>query len=293
MNSEEFKNLYLMQSSDESITPFTNEVGFSLIRKYPEGTAYFKNGRLMFIKVAVLDRGFFFGVDMTKPEKRGETTDYIITDGEEYRRNVTNFFSDGSEFMFDNKSQRVVHQPTNKIFTMNEFVEVLASNHLSDRLFFKRKLNALANMILKFLFWLSDKHYDKVRVSIDKYDFNRNNKPLIEEEKNSEPFFKYFYISKNILFAILLFVFLLAIISAIFPKLIPLVRFWPFGDFSLSNPFMILFFFLILFSCEKFSVWLNAKIKDFFKEDKFERKNNFIERLHNYQYQNKFKLKLK
>lgn len=287
MNSDEFVKLYTLQDSDESITPFQNELGFSLIRRYPENTAYYKDGRRIFIKVVILDQKFFYSVDMTKPEKRGETIGYIISGGEEYKKKITNFVSDSGEFVFDNTNKKVIHQPTDKGFTLNEFVEILMANHLSDRLFFKRKLNALANVVLKILFWLSDKHYEKVQVSIDKYNFSRENKPIKDEEKNIEPFFKYFYISKNILFAILLIT---------FPSAIFLGRFWTSGEFSLSNPSIVLLFFLVLFSFEKFSIWLDKKIKGFLmpEEDHFaERKINFIEKLHDFQYRNKFKIKLK
>lgn len=287
MNGEEFKNLYSMQGSDESITPFTNEVGFSLIRKYPEGSAYFKDRRRMFIKVAVLSRGFSYGVDMTKPDKRGEATEYVITDGDEYKKKITNFISDEGEFSFDDATQEVVHQPTGKRFTMNEFVEILVANHLSDRLFFKRIWNELANRVLKSLFWLSDAHYEQVQTMIDKYHYDKGeNPPPKDEKKNIEPFFKYFYISKNILFSILL-------IS--FPSAVFFGHLWIYGDFSLSNPSLLLLFFLILFSCEKFSIWLDKKIKEFLMPSRkhfAEKKVNFMEKLHNYQYSNKFNLKL-
>jgi hypothetical protein len=287
MNGEEFAKLYTHQDSDETITPFQNEVGFSLIRFYPKDTPYYKDGRRMFIKIASLDRGFFYGVDMTKPEKREKTTDYVITDGEEYKKKVTNFFSDGSEFVFDNATKKVIHQPSSKSFTMNEFVEILAANHLLDRLFFKRIWNELANRVLKFLFWLSDAHYERVQTAIDKYHYGKGEAPPPKDEKkNIEPFFKYFYISKNILFAILL---------VTFPSAIFLGHLWAFGDFSLSNPSLLLLFFLILFSCEKFSIRLDKKIKEFLmpSKDHFaEKKINFMEKLHDYQYQNKFNLKL-
>lgn len=288
MNSEEFKNLYSMKDSDESITPFTNEAGFSLIRKYPEGTSYHKDGRRMFIKVALLERGFFYEVNMTKPEKKEETTSYILTDGKEYKRKITNFFSDDSEFTFDNTTKKVIHQPTRKSFSIDEFIEILVANHLSDRLFFKRIWNEFANRILKFLFWLSDAHYERVKTAIDKYRYDKGEIPSPKEEKkNIEPFFKYFYISKNILFAILLIT---------FPSAVFLGHLWAYGDFSLSNPSLVLFFFLILFSCEKFSIWLDKKIKEFIMPPKdffTEKKVNFLEKMHNYQYQNRFKLKLK
>ena len=262
-------------------------MGFSLIRFYPKNTPYFKDGRRMFIKIAALDRGFFYSVEMTRPEKEGEKTSYIITEGEEYKRKVTNFFSDGSEFTFDSATQKVNHQPSSKSFTMNEFVEILVVNHLSDRLFFKRILNELANRVLKFLFWLSDARYERIQTAIDKYHYGKGeNPPPKDEKKNIEPFFKYFYISKNILFAILL---------VTFPSAIFFGHLWAYGDFSLSNPSLLLLFFLILFSCEKFSTWLNKKIKEFLipaKNHFAEKRINFIEKLHDYQYNNKFNLKL-
>jgi len=253
MTSEEFKNLYTLQDSDDSITPFQNELGFSLIRRYPENTAYSKDNMRMFIKIAILDQKFFYSVNMTKPEKRGESTNYIIGDGEEYKKKITNFVSDGGEFIFDNATQKVVHQPTNKSFTLNEFVDILVANHLSDRLFLKHILNWLADKMLKFLFWLSDSRYERIQTSIDKHHYSKGEKKPRDGKKNIEPFFKYFYISKNILFAFLL----IALPSAIF-----LGHLWTAGEFSLSNPSIVLLFFLVLFSCEKASIWLDKKIKN-------------------------------
>lgn len=277
-----------MKDVDESITSFTNEVGFSLIRKYPEGSFYYKDGRRMFIKVVVLDRGFFYEVNMTKPEKRKEVISYILTDGEEYKRKVTNFFSDGIEFSFDNTIKKIIHQSTGESFLMNEFIEILVANHLSDRLFFKRIWNECANRTLKFIFWLSDDYYERVHTAIDIYHYNKGEiSTPKDEKKNIEPFFKYFYVSKNILFLILLIT---------FPSALFFGHFWVYGDFSLSNPSLILLFFLILFSCEKFSIWLDKNIKEFLMPPKnhfAERKINFLEKLHKYQYQNKFKIKLK
>lgn len=296
MTSDEFLKLYTKQDTDDTATAFSNDIGFSLIRNYPKNTLYFKDGKKMFIKIALLRGQFFYSVDMTKPEQReGEQMSYVITEGEGYKKKTTNFFSDNQEpFVFDESTKKILFKPKNKSFTLNEFVEILVLNHLSDRLFFKRIINSVASGFLKLLFWLSDKHYDKIRVSIDKYHLGRDNQPIKEDEKNTEPFFKYFYISKNTIFALLLLTFLLAILSAIFPNIICLAKIWSFGEFSLSNPFVVLFFFLILFSCEKCSIWLNMKIKEFFeKESAFHKKVNFIERIHNYQYENKFKLKLK
>lgn len=299
MDAQDFTNLYKKQDPNEAITAFQNEAGFSLIRTYPKNTPYYKDGRRMFIKVAVLDRGLFYGVDMTKTEKRGERDDHIITDGKKYKKKITNFFSDtdSAEFVFDEKTKKIKHTKTQRDLTLNEFVNILEKNHLSDRLFWKRGMNKLVGLILKMLFWLADKHYDNVQASLDKYNFSRDNKPVVEEKNNVEPFFKYFDISKNLIFTILLLSFFIAILTAIFPYKISLEYIWYslFGDFSLSNPMVVLFFFLILFSSEKLSIWLNKCIKEFLIPDQnifSENKEGFVEKLHNYQHHNKFDLKL-
>lgn len=285
MNGEDFVKLYTRQDSDETTTPFQNEMGFSLIRPYPKDTQYYKDGRRMFIKIANLDRGFFYGVDMTKPQKRDDATEYVITDGEEYKKKVTNFISDGSEFSFENTTNKIAHKPTGKSFTMNEFVEILVANHLSDRLFWKRKVNALTNAVLKFIFWLSDKHYDRVKTAIDKYQFHQK-QPYSEEKVNDvDPFFKYFLIYRNTLFIGL--VIMLSVAVLVYKSKI-------LDEFTVANPLIMLAFFLFLSLCERISIWLNTKIKEFFTPRQFySEKPNFIERLHEYQYQNKFQLKLK
>jgi len=171
MNAQEFTKLYTKQISDETITPFKKETGFSLIRLYPKDTPYRRDGRRMFIKVAVLDHSLFFSVDITKPGVKEESNSYILTDGEEHKKKVTNFFSGTSdgEFIFDEERKEIKYSKTNKYFTLNEFVEILAKNHLSDRLYWKRKLNTLNNILLKAIFWLSDEHYEKTHISMDKY----------------------------------------------------------------------------------------------------------------------------
>lgn len=297
MDSSNFAQLYKQQDGDETLTPFEGDVGFSLIKLYPPQTKYFKDGRRMFIKVGLSEAGLIYSVNMTNPKKRDGQEEYILTDGEEYKKKVTNYYSGGDEFSFDASKRKVVHNKTKKEFTVNEFVQILVGNHLSDRLFWKRKLNWIVSHILKILFWLTDKHYEHVRVSIDKYHFSRGDKPETEEEKNIEPFFKYFYISKNLIFSLLLVSFMFAVLTAFFSEALPLQRWWHylFGEFSLSNPMVVLLFFLVLFSSEKISLWLNKSIKDFLipRKDYFnDPKTNFIEKLHNFQQNNKFNLKL-
>ncbi|MEQ1665775.1 MAG: hypothetical protein ABL927_10405 [Bdellovibrionales bacterium] len=287
MTKEEFFNLYNKKDTDTSITQFSNEIGFSLVRDYPKNTPYNKDGKKMFIKVALLKDKLFYSVDMTKPEQReGEQTSYIITEGQEYGKKTTNFFSDDQEpFIFNKNEKRIIFKPKNKKFTINEFIDILVLNHLSDRLFFKRISNFISGLILKIIFWLSDKHYDRVKTAIDQYHFKQKEYSTEEKINNVDPFFKYFLISRNTLFSGLIFAFLIAV-------LLSQCKF--IGEFTVANPLIVLAFFLLLSFCEKISIWLNNKIKEFFTPRKFyNEKPNFIEKLHNYQYENKFKLKLK
>ena len=257
MNKEDFLKLYTKKDSDDSITQFSTEIGFSLIRNYPKNTQYYKDEKKMFIKVALLKDKLFYSVDMTKPEQReGEQVSYVITEGQEYRKKTTNFFSDNQEpFVFDENEKKIIFKPKNKKFTLNEFVDILVLNHLSDRLFFKRISNAISSLILKILFWLSDKHYDRVKTAIDQYHFKQKEYSTEEKINTVDPFFKYFLISRNTLFSGLIFAFMGAVLVSQYKFM---------GEFTVANPLIVLAFFLLLSFCEKISIWLNAKIKEFF-----------------------------
>jgi len=300
MSAQEFTNLYEKKVYDESVTTFSNELGFSLIRLYPEDTPYYKDGKRMFIKVAVFDRGFFYSVDMTTPQEGDGVKEHVITDGGKYRKKVTGFMSDlsdGGDFYFDEVNKQVVHKKTNKNLSLNEFIDVLEGNHLADRLFWKRISSSILNFFLKFIFWLSSQHYDKVQVSIDKYHASQGRKVEFEEKIHNEPFFNYFCISKNFIFSILLATFLIAILVAMFPNRFPLKDLWHafFEEFTLSNPMVTLLFFLGLFTSEKISIWLSGKIRSFLIPDQSlfsEPKKNFIEKLYNFQHVNKFDIRL-
>lgn len=297
MDSNAFSQLYQKQSGDETLTAFEGDVGFSLIKTYPEQTPYFKDGYRMFIKVALSDQGVVYSVNMTSPRVQDGKKEYILTNGNQYKKKVTNYYSGGDEFNFDFSKQIVVHTKTKREFSINEFVNILTGNHLSDRLFWKRKLNWCVNYFLKSLFWLSDKHYEYIRVSLDKYHFSRGDKPETKEEINIEPFFKYFYISKNLIFTLLLLAFVIAILSLLFPHLLQIRELWQllFGEFSLSNPMAVLLFFLILFTSEKFSLCLNKSIMNFLlpsKDHINKSRLTFVEKLHNFQQSNHFTLKL-
>lgn len=298
MNKENFIKLYEKKDRDDSVTLFQNEVGFSLVRKYLDKSKFDNKQLRMFIKVALLDKGLFYSVDMTRIEKVGEKTEYIIQHNNTSTK-YTNFFSDISdpEFLFDEKSQKIKHIKKNKEFTINQFVDILEKNHLLDCLFWKRKVNWFIDFILRSIFWLNDRSYDKVRTPIDQYYFKKDGKPIPESKKSIEPFFNYFYISKNFIFLLLLITFFSAVVMASFPCYFTIRSIWTnlFGNFTLSNPFVILLFFLILFTGEKISTKLNEKINNFLMPEQnllSKPKTNFIEKLHNFIYRNKFNLKL-
>lgn len=295
MNSSQLISLYTKSDLDEEITPYNKEVGFSLVRNYPENTLFNRDGMKMFIKIALLESGLFWSISMVKPEFENEQKSYLIYEGDKYKNQAkfTNFWSDNKEpFYFDSNVNKIVYQPSNKTFTLNEFIDLLVKNHLRDRLYLKRKINSFVNLSLKALFWLSDKHYDKVNTSIDKYHFSRNNQPVTEESKNIEPFFKYFFISRNLIFSKLVLLLLATVIFITCPSISAFLKTWKIGDFSLSNPIITLLIFILLFIAEKLSIWLNQKIKEFFSKNDYNKKINFIEKLHNYQLNDSFNLKI-
>lgn len=168
MDSNKLIQLYTKQVRDEQVVPFVEEVGFSVIRSYPENSPYYKDGKKMFLKFGVLpDESVFYSVDMTNPKQRGESISYIITDGNEYKRKVTNFMSDKNEpFKFNTEIKKIIHTKTNRPFSLNEFINLLEKNHLLDRLFWRRIKNKSAEMLLRTIFWFIDKHYDRLSVSI-------------------------------------------------------------------------------------------------------------------------------
>lgn len=293
INAADFLALYQRHPDDEVLTPFTNDTGFSIVRKYPEGTPYNKDGMRMFIKLAILDRGFFYSIDMTLPrvDEGDDHISYSIQDGDKYKQHVTNFYSDTDPFEFDETQKKIVHTPTGKLYAVTEFINVLVTNHLSDRLYYKRKKNWIVEQFLKLIFWLDNRRFERIRVMLDKY--RAENTQKVDTESNPDPFFKYFKIKKNILIVILGLFFVLITSSVLLPKWIPLQRWWIFGSFNLSNPYVVLCIFLVMLICEKFSVYLNSSIDYFFATKTFEKdKINWVEKLFNYSQKNQFELKL-
>ena len=105
MDSKNFSQLYKIQNGNEKMIPFEGDIGFSLIKFYPKQTQYYDDGRRLFIKIALSKKGLVYSVNMTNPESRDNQDDYILTDGEEYKKKVTNYYSGGDEFSFDEIKQ--------------------------------------------------------------------------------------------------------------------------------------------------------------------------------------------
>jgi len=279
---------YKKEVGDEKVTPYKDADGFSIVRMYPSKNKCFSKTQRIFIQIVNSEHGIVYNVNMTELLTDGDETEYSIVGEGKHKNKVTNYYSDRAdcEFRFDSSKNIVIHQKTQKEFSANEFVEILVSNHLADRLCWKRKLNWVAAKTLQIFFWLSDKQYEKTKVSLDIYHYKKGEGKINTEQKNIEPFFKYFYISKNIVIVILL----VSLVLGIFFQ-----EKWMYGDFTLSNPVLILLFFIILFLCEKLSILLDKMIKDFLQQQEtpyYERKVNLIERIHNYQFRNKFDLKI-
>lgn len=278
MTSNEFVKLYAKSELDELVTPFTNGIGFSLVRKYKQGSEYYEDDKRLFIKLLLSDDNLVNGsVNMVDSDKE-KTGSYRIATDNKYKKRVTNFHFGNEEKIFLNDG-KVLYKSRELSFTINDFVEIMVNNHLSDRVFWRRKLNYLIDIFLKLIFWLSDKHYEKIDAMMEIHSIRRKDEHNKDDEKSIEPFFKYFFITKNILFSLLLVAFSFSIL---------LTYLFCSRDFSMSNPSVILFFFLILFSIEKLSILLDKKIKAFFKKE-----TNFIYQLHSYQFNESFKLKFK
>ncbi|MDI6883492.1 MAG: hypothetical protein QMC93_03505 [Patescibacteria group bacterium] len=167
-----------------------------------------------------------------------------------------------------------------KKLSLNDFVDSLVKNHLSDRLFWIRKKNYLKKIILSVIFFLTDEKYNWIeyyhrsnKLQEDKINDREEKEPKI----SSEPFFKYFKIHNNALFVLFVILFFVLII-------IKKYKFFDEQNISTSNPILLSAFIIILFLFHYFSSFLHLKKRD---------KNGFIYKLHNSSLNGSFKLRIK
>jgi len=277
MNSEELIKLYKKIDEKEIVTPYKDSLGFSIIKNYDIGSDYHKSGKKMMIKISIRENNLISGgIDMVHDsEEKGY---YVVDTGEEFNKKITGFyFSSEEKFRFDFSDNKIVRDKRNINLPLNKFIKVLIYNHLQDRLFLKKKLNKMANYVLKFLFLLSDKKYNEVSVMIKRFDRSPKTPSKLKDVKHAEPFFKYFHISKNLLFFFSILTFIV---------LLYLTRNTNTRDYSISNPILLFSLFLLLFCLEKISTYLDDKIDRF-----YDKKNNFITKIFNFKNNNRFPLK--
>ncbi len=205
------KNLYRKTVNDEKVVELSDVNGITIIKKYPENSEYFKDGNKMLIQIYLKD-GFIGGrVEMVKADRNGL---YSVIESKKYKKKFTNFsFSQEENIKFDFEDKKILIKRSGRDtkMSLNEFVEILVENHLSDRLFWVRKKNFLKKILLKILFFLTDDRYDFVDYyhKINGIEENRFGKRKIEKKLkvNPEPFFRYFKIYKNTLFILFVFLF--------------------------------------------------------------------------------------
>lgn len=269
ISNEEFKALYAKQKRDLEVTSFADDVvGFSLVRKYMENTEFFVDRNLMFIRIFLEGEFVCGGVEMvsSKNHKDGR---YFLIDTNKYKRKVTGFlFGREEDIVFDLESKKIYSKKEKRSVSINEFIDILVKNHLSDKLSFKRKISVVVRMILIFIFWISDRKYDIMDFFQSDISRSQTQKPA---EKMIDPFFKYFKVSRNIL---------LVLTVVIFLALLFLQHHMQSDSFSVSNPIFIFCFFALLFISEKISILLEMKIHECINDK--EKKVNFIFRLHSF-----------
>jgi hypothetical protein len=286
INSKEFKKLYKKTSKDEKVVEISDATGFSIIRNYDEDTEYFKDNNKMLIRLYIRDGFINGGIDMVT-DKKDEFGGYLIIDKKKYKNKFTNFhFGKEENIVFDDRDNKVKIKRKGKEykFSVNEFVDLLVKNHLSDRLFWIRKKNYLKRLLLKFIFFLMDSGYsfldyhDEIhRILYDNRVDNKRDLKKSEIPTIKEPFFNYFRIYKNLLF----------ISSILLLSLLLLIKYFFLlkdEELNASNPILIFSLVVILFLLHYFSEFLSRKKND---------KNGFIYKLHNSSLDNRFQLKLK
>jgi len=296
ITSERFLNLYQKVANDENVIKIEDAPGITIVRKYNEGSEYFKDGKRMFIKLYLKDNYIVGSVDMV--EKNEDNSFTVVYDEKKYKKRFTNFFFNKSEnIILDVKDNKFVIKKRFKIyrFSINDFIQVLVKNHLSDLLFLRRKINILKIGFLKSIFWSIDSKYDWIeyyhKIHEEKSTPNKAGQVSIDllNDPEPEPFFKYFKIYRKILFftismetIILLYYFEKINVNSYtsnhnFYKILTV------DNFTISNPILLFVFFITLFCLHYFSIFLKGKIYD---------KNGFIYKIHNSSLNNSFSLKI-
>lgn len=293
MNSTDLVIEYTRRKYDKQITPFTDGVGFSIIREYPRNSDYFRDSKLMLIRVAVENnKSLFFDINMVKDNESKENQSYAIQDGSEYRGRIVNLSSEKNEFFIEDTDMKITHSSSNEKLRLNDFVDMLAGNHLRGRnLPLKLLKRLVSNTILKTLFWICDKKFDHYARLISV--FNREEKKSIERLESSDPFFGYFKIFKNLFIVSLIFTLFFSIVI-LQNDFLTLHAKKYFGDFSISNPLILIIAVITLHALEKVTNYLRTKIDEFEgMYQKHEQQKNLIQKIYIASLDQKYNLNLK
>jgi len=292
-NSKEFKELYQKRADDEKVTEISNAVGITIVRRYNKNREYFKDGKKMFIKLYLEDALFVGGVNMVE-EKRGT---YTIFNERKYKKKFTNFFfGPEDKVQFNTKNNKILTKKGNKNieFCLNDFIDILVKNHLSDRLFFRRKINKIKIYFLKILFWFMDSkynwidYYHKIQKREQTIDKTNSKENLNLDKLSIDPFFNYFRIYRKILFSFIITVTVYLIYSFLNTDSCnmrnSLCSIFKVENFSIANPILLFIFFIGLFLLHYFSLFLQGEVGY---------KDGFIYKLHISSLNNSFRLKIK
>lgn len=262
MESSTIRAEYVGNSRDTDVFNVTDARGIQIIRKYPDSYPELKDLR-MFIKFFLNDEnGETYvngGVDMVKtPENASFGGWTIVTSEKKWRQKQTNYsFWNSEDIRFDRSSKRVNFRGVP--MSIGEFVDQMERNHLSDMFLFSRIKGTLLHALLHVFFFLGDAKYDRYGVlwqnerGIQQPQDNRV-KPATDKP---DPLFHYFPIYRN----------LLGVITTL---LLAPLYFWSISldtnFFSVSNPFIVASFFMLLFLLSIFSeFWFKFLTSDHLK----------------------------
>ena len=181
----------------ETVTPFTNSKGFSLVAPYQSDD---HSTRKMFLKIFLDDEDNIGGsVSMVREPDDDSMPGYPLANPEQGQPYVTNFsLSKDDGFSFN--EGKILNEKYNKTYTVSEFIELIKANHQRDRTKLQRLRMYSARTLLIILFWLADSSYADVEYDTllrsEKYKEIKG----LPKERLPDPLFKYFFISKNVLF---------------------------------------------------------------------------------------------
>src|SRR3989344_2220808 len=85
ITSERFLNLYQKVANDENVIKIEDAPGITIVRKYNEGSEYFKDGKRMFIKLYLKDNYIVGSVEMVE---KNEDNSFTVVYDEKNIKNV-------------------------------------------------------------------------------------------------------------------------------------------------------------------------------------------------------------